>query len=283
VLSTGAAYCWGFNGDGQLGDGSTTNRLSAVAVSGGLTFRQVSAGGLQSCGVTTGNAAYCWGDNSSGGLGNGTFNNSLVPALVSGSLTWSSVSAGYDFACGVTSTGVGYCWGENGRGQLGNGTTNGSATPVQVTGGLTWKTISATRNAGACGVTTGDALYCWGLGFTGNIGNGGFDDVSSPTAVLTPLKFIAVQAGDLHTCGIAADSTAYCWGNNERGELGNGTRTIRTTPVAVITGPFSVPPLAASATWMPTEPARLLRPGLGDGRGSSQGGLPNKQRPGSRR
>ena len=131
VTTAGAAYCWGVNFFGELGNGTTTSSATPVAVSGGLTFATVSAGGHfgATCGVTTVGAAYCWGYNLEGQLGNGTTTSSATPVAVSGGLTFAMVSAG---ACGVTTAGVAYCWGDNGAGQFGNGTTTGSSIPVVV-------------------------------------------------------------------------------------------------------------------------------------------------------
>ncbi len=66
ITSAGAASCWGDNSSGQLGDGSTTNRSTPVAVSGGLTFTAVVAGGAHTCGLTSAGARYCWGNNHAG-------------------------------------------------------------------------------------------------------------------------------------------------------------------------------------------------------------------------
>src|SRR5207247_2203514 len=82
VTTSGAVYCWGLNGSGQLGDATTANRLVPTAVAGGLTFAAVSAGDFHTCGATTSGAAYCWGDNGVGQLGVGTLTNRLVPTAV---------------------------------------------------------------------------------------------------------------------------------------------------------------------------------------------------------
>jgi len=84
---SGAAYCWGYNAYGQLGDGTTTDRLVPTPVAGGLTFAAVSAGPIvpfygHTCGVTTSGTAYCWGDNFRGELGDGTTTQRLVPTAV---------------------------------------------------------------------------------------------------------------------------------------------------------------------------------------------------------
>jgi Tol biopolymer transport system component len=82
VTIAGAGYCWGRNIEGQLGDGTTTDRLVPTPVVGGLTLAGVRVGGLHTCGVTRTGAAYCWGQNVSGQLGDGTTTDRLVPAAV---------------------------------------------------------------------------------------------------------------------------------------------------------------------------------------------------------
>src|SRR5204863_1132362 len=84
IRSSGAAYCWGLNTYGQLGNGTTTNSATPMPVSGGLTFAAISGGGQQSCGLTTGGLAYCWGWNARGQLGNGTTTDSYTPVKVAG-------------------------------------------------------------------------------------------------------------------------------------------------------------------------------------------------------
>ena len=82
LTKTGAAYCWGSNYYGELGDGSWINSSTPLAVGGGLTFASVSAGSGHSCGLTTTGGAYCWGENSGGELGNGSNTYSTVPLRV---------------------------------------------------------------------------------------------------------------------------------------------------------------------------------------------------------
>jgi len=84
LVAGGQAYCWGQNLQGQLGDGSTQNRSSAVAVSGGLRFTDIQAGGAQTCGRTADGTQYCWGLNQSGQLGDGTRSSRSVPTRVIG-------------------------------------------------------------------------------------------------------------------------------------------------------------------------------------------------------
>ena len=101
VTTSGEAYCWGLNSSGQLGDGTTTSRLTPVAVAGGLEFGSVSAGNRHTCGVTTGGEAYCWGVNPTGQLGDGTTTSRLTPVPVAAGLIFASVSTAIESCTGL--------------------------------------------------------------------------------------------------------------------------------------------------------------------------------------
>jgi len=226
VTTAGAAYCWGSNQWGGLGDGTYIGdgALTPVPVAGGLTFASVSAGHGLNCGVTTAGAAYCWGY--PGILGDGSNDGiaSYTPVPVAGGLTFASVSAEGYHACGVTTAGTAYCWGDNSYGKLGVGSATAVNTPTKVVGGLTFASVSAGLGH-SCGVTTTGVAYCWGLNALGELGTGTSTGSTIPVPVAGGLTFATVSAGGYGTCGATTSGAVYCWGSNLYGLLGNDPST----------------------------------------------------------
>lgn len=203
-----------------------------ATAAGTLSFRQVSAGGHHTCGVTVNDLAYCWGDGRA--LGAGIISYQLRPVAVLGGLRFREVSAGFRHTCGVTTDNRAYCWGPNTTGALGTGIAHDHWTPTAVAGALRFRQVSA-GNVHTCGVTTGDAAYCWGSGFAGQLGYGtsepGTDpDRKTPIAVAGGLRFRQVSAGNFYTCGTTTANVAYCWGHHGTGGLGQRTSS---TPAAI--------------------------------------------------
>jgi alpha-tubulin suppressor-like RCC1 family protein len=138
VTSAGQAYCWGVNTSGQLGDGTTSDQPTPVAVlqPGGVTFVRVTTGSDHSCGITLAGQMYCWGGNGAGQLGDGSSPTpSLTPVAVSHptGITFGPIAAGGNFSCALDDVNdQAYCWGTNGFYQLGDGTTTPKNTPNPV-------------------------------------------------------------------------------------------------------------------------------------------------------
>ena len=233
LTADGAAYCWGSDWYGQIGDGGgvTSHGLPPTPVVGGHAFASVSVGYAHVCGVTLQGKAYCWGYNNSGQLGDGSSVNRDVPAPVAGDLTFASVSAGEYHTCGVTTSSDAYCWGDNFYGQLGDGSYTRSYVPVAVSGGPFTQVDASLFYT--CGLSPSGVAYCWGGHWEGALGDGSGSTHTTPALVAGGLTFAAITVGGIHACGLTTDHVAYCWGWNLLGQLGDGSATNRNVPVAV--------------------------------------------------
>jgi alpha-tubulin suppressor-like RCC1 family protein len=243
------AYCWGYNGEGQVGNGTTVTDSEGFpgSVLGGPSgWRDVGVGWDFACGLGTDRRAYCWGGNLSGQLGNGTRGtvDDSLPAQVldgaNGGGLWDDLKVDYATACGIRS-GAAYCWGGNGSGQLGNGTKTDDSLPVAVlgtSGPLSWRVVDP-GGRHTCGITADGDGFCWGSNFYGQLGNGvpTISDDSLPAPIVSgPAGWKTISAGDNYSCGVGSDDTVYCWGANSAGQLGNGTPDDTVVPVAVNLG-----------------------------------------------
>jgi alpha-tubulin suppressor-like RCC1 family protein len=233
VTATAAAFCWGTNFLGQLGDGSLVDRHAPVPVAGGLQFRVVSAGNGHSCGVTTDSRAYCWGDNQYGRLGDGSMVSRLTPVRVAGGLAFRQVSVGLAHTCGLTTDNRVYCWGSNRDGELGDGSTIDRVRPVEIAGDRRYRQISA-GGGHTCAIATSDQAFCWGSNTSGQLGIGStIARRLRPTPVAGTLAFSQISASYINTCATTTGSRAYCWGSGVHGEIGDGLTRDRRTPRAV--------------------------------------------------
>lgn len=207
-----------------------------------LVFRQVTAGGAHTCGVTYDDRAYCWGYDNYGQLGVGTDTGpeiclglgcSTRPVAVLGALHFRQLSAGTDYTCGITTEYRAYCWGLN-NGALGDGTKLNRTTPVPVAGGLRFRQVSA-GDLHTCAVTPENRAYCWGYNLSGELGNDTQSDDPrlTPVAVVGQLQFQQLSTGADFSCGATTDNRAFCWGNNGAGQLGDSTGKSRLTPTRV--------------------------------------------------
>jgi len=209
VRANGTAWCWGWNAYGQLGDESTTSRLSPVSVVGGFTdWVQISAGAFHTAAVRANGTAWCWGWNNSGRLGDDSTTSKRSPVLVVGDYTdWVQIDASNHTAA-VRANGTVWCWGANGAGQLGNNSTTNRSSPVSVVGDYTdWVQISA-GGFHTAAVRANGTAWAWGDNTgsqNGVLGNGeaSVGARSSPVSVVGSFTdWVMVSCDRFHTMGL---------------------------------------------------------------------------------
>jgi len=236
VTSAGGVKCWGDNEEGQVADGTTTERDSPVDVAG-LTsgVAAVAAGRLHTCALTSAGGVKCWGDNEYGQLGDGTTLDRHTPVDVSGFPNGvAAVGAGGSHTCALTASGGVKCWGDNEYGQLGDGTTVDRNTPVSVSGFTSGVGAVAAGGFHTCALTASGGVECWGSNAYGGLGDGTTTDRYTPLDVFGLTSGVAaVAAGDFYTCALTTSQGVQCWGSNAHGELGDGTTEERHAPIDV--------------------------------------------------
>ena len=236
LLSNGSIKCWGFNGYGQLGDGTTTDRYTPVTVSNAPTgVVAIGAGSSHTCTLNSSGGVQCWGGNYSGQLGDGTTVQSTSPVQVSGlSSGVKQLAVGADHTC-VLTTGNGVkCWGYNSHGELGDSSNTNRTAPVDVTGLTSGVASIGSGSYHTCAVLESGAVKCWGYNGSGRLGDGTTTTRNTPVSVSGLTSGIAsVTGGDAHSCAVTSTNSVKCWGDNSQGALGDGTTTNRSTPVDI--------------------------------------------------
>jgi alpha-tubulin suppressor-like RCC1 family protein len=259
ALANGAAYCWGWEKYGQMGNGTgdgtnATNIGSPVVQVTGLSsgVTAIAAGDKHVCAVhngavkcwglncwSMGGAADCGGANAFGQLGDNLASApfSTTPVQVQGLTSGATaVALGQFSSCAVVNGGV-QCWGRNVNGQLGDGTNTSSAVPVQVSGLPPGSGVTAIAGGllGYCALVNG-AVKCWGSNTYGELGNGISGVASSvPVDVVGLASNVSyIARGAIHSCAIQSD-VLKCWGNNSiYGNVGDGSGVQQNNPVSVL-------------------------------------------------
>ena len=188
----GSVHCWGHNGFGQLGDGTTIDRARPTLVSGvnGVTgisasiapVRGASPTGSHTCAVNQGGRVYCWGSNEFGQLGDESTTSRPGPVDVRSGESFSAVAVGGFHSCAIAGTRL-FCWGNNAVGQLGDGTTTQRTIPALVTGLPPVRAVACGLRH-TCAVDTSAQAWCWGDNAAGQLGDGTRVSRSTPARIV---------------------------------------------------------------------------------------------------
>ena len=213
LLGNGTVRCWGYNGYGELGDGTSTSRTTAVSVANITSAQAITAGGWNSCALLGDSTVTCWGRNDKGQLGDGTTTNRATAVATKNISGVDEISSGTAHSCAIVGAAHNvYCWGYD----------SGTDPTVPTNNTLEVIPASATLAVGgahACGVLLDQTVECWGASSNGQLGS---FQPARYNIVPNVAKATAVASGALHSCALLEDHTIRCWGNGVMGQLGNG-------------------------------------------------------------
>lgn len=248
LCGDGSVYAWGFNGAGQLGDGTYDSRLTPVKIErlSGVTF--IAAGYQHSLAVTSSGQVYAWGDNGGAQLGDGTTVSRVepqkvtIPSSVPLSVTPVTVAAGSMFSLVLLSDGSYLAFGTNDEGQLGDGSEAfQQKSPVLVKPTTAVKFLAA-GSAHVLAIGQDGSLWSWGSNRSGQLGLGDKTTRKTPTQVGGLSNVSLIAAGQAHSLVALANGALFAAGRNFNGQLGLGDTIDRSvlTQVSTLGGAVSL-------------------------------------------
>jgi hypothetical protein len=214
IQTDGTLWSWGYNADGQLGDGTVVNKEVPTQIGAGTNWKSVSNNFSNSFGIKTNGTIWGWGDNSKGQLGIGNIIDKLVPTQIATATNWQSVSCGQEYTLAIKTNGTLWAWGNNTSGRLGDGTIIDKLSPVQIGTENNWAKVVA--GISSFGIKTDGTLWSWG-GLNGVNSNGSYFPVQVGTDTWTD-----ISSTYLHALGLKTNGSIWAWGNNDSGCLGRG-------------------------------------------------------------
>ncbi|MCE2892870.1 MAG: T9SS type A sorting domain-containing protein [Flammeovirgaceae bacterium] len=232
IKPDGTLWGWGFNGAGQLGDGTTIEKSVPVKIGNDSNWKIISAGGNSSLAIKKDGTLWAWGDNFWGQLGDGSFGNKrFIPVRIGTDNNWESVSEGRAFTLAIKTDGTLWAWGNNLFGQLGN-QASAAFVPTRVGTSSDWKAVSAGGNH-TIAIKVDGSLWAWGYNYNGQLGNGTSTDRITPNKIGTDTNWQSIAVGNSFSIGIRTDGTLWAWGSNDLGQLGNGSFDNKNVPTRV--------------------------------------------------
>ena len=237
LKTNGTLWGWGFNNNGQVGDGTTIERYTPVQIGTDTNWKAVtSAIGGFNIALKTNGTLWVWGFNTSGS-GTGVIDPSIVyfssPYQIGIATDWSSMDSGFQHTLALKTNGTLYVFGGGVNGSCGHGLTDAPfISPTQIGTDSNWAQVSAGFNT-SYGIKTDGTLWAWGQNDYGQLGDGTTEKKGFPTQIGTGTNWASVQAGEQHCVALKTDGSLWTWGDNTYGQLSTGGYTSSSVPVQV--------------------------------------------------
>ena len=245
IKTDGSLWCFGYNGNGQLGDNTITNRSSPVqTIALGTSWRQVSGGQFHTAAIKTDGSLWSWGSGGRGQLGDSTITSgrsSPIQTIAAGN-NWKQVACGNSHTAAIKTDGSLWIWGYNNIGQLGDSTLTNRSSPIQtIAGGNNWKQVACGSQHTAA-IKNDGSLWSWGINSSGQLGDSTLTNNRSPVQTISGgnnWKYVFSGCISNHTAAIKNDGSLWSWGDDTSGQLGDSQIISNSSPVQTIAGGYN--------------------------------------------
>ena len=219
--STGKIWGWGYNSNGQLGDGTAYNKVYPVLIEheAFINIKEIYAGGRHSIALKNDGYILAWGNNDKGQLGNNSTIREIQPVCISGISNVKQIACGENHTAALKGDGTVWAWGDNQYGQLGNNSFNNSKLPVKVYNISDVISIACGYNH-TIALKNNGTVWTWGRNNKGQLGNKNTSNKTYPIEILDIIDIEKIAGGEAHTMALKKDGTVFTWGSNFFGQLG---------------------------------------------------------------
>lgn len=233
IRQGGVVAAWGNNTYGQLGDGTTTERLVPITIPGLSGIVAVAAGEYYSLALKNDGTVYAFGRNEYGQLGDGTTDPRSEPYQIPGLTDVIAIASGGHHSLALKADGTVLAWGRNTSHEVSPSATTPITTPTAVSGLATVLMIAAT-DADSYALLDSGVVWAFGNNAFGNLGQGHTNPITTPVQVPGLTNVAILAAGGINPYALKTDGKVWSWGyQSTTGAVGDGTLVDRHSPVQV--------------------------------------------------
>ena len=238
LRSDSTIWSWGFNGNGQLGNGNTITNSLPAQIGTDKDWVDITAGAMSGFGIKANGTLWAWGFNNIGTLGDGTITQRLQPVQIGNDNNWLTIECGQAHTLAIKTDHTLWSWGFNYTGQLGLGDTVNRHVPTLVDTSHQWVAIAA-GGYHSLALKLNGTLWAWGSNANGQLGDtlAAISTLSYyPVQIDVATDWKSISAGFQYSLAMKNNNSLWAWGFNGNGQVGDGTNVEKKLPVQIGNG-----------------------------------------------